>query len=103
MRKLVRRTLLVAALLAGPVRAHEGGTHARGVVKEISGERIVLTTSEGKPLTIALGPETRIIRGNEAVSVEAVRPGERAVVHARRKAGQLEATHVKLGSAKKPP
>lgn len=101
MRKLMGGALLVIALLAGPVRAHEGGMHARGIVKEITRERIVLTTPEGKPLTIALGPRTRIIRGKQVVQVEGVRPGERAVVHATRTAGQLEATDVKLGSAKK--
>lgn len=101
MPKLLGGALLALALLGGEARAHEGGMHARGVVKEISAERIVLTTREGKPLAFTLGPETRILRGNERVPPEAVRTGERAIVHARRKAGQLEATDVKLGPARK--
>lgn len=100
MSKLLGGALLALALIGGAVRAHEGGTHARGVVKEISAERIVLT-SEGKPLAFKLGPETRILRGSERVPPEAVRAGERAIVHARRNAGQLEATDVRLGPARK--
>jgi len=50
------------------------------------------------------GATSARIRGKQVVQVvqvEGVRPGERAVVHATRTAGQLEATDVKLGSAKK--
>ncbi len=101
MPKLLGGALLALALLNGAARAHEGGVHERGVVKEISAERLVLTTSGGKPLAFTLGPETRILRGNERVPVEAVRAGERAIVHARRQAGRLEATDVKLGPAKR--
>lgn len=101
MRKLLGGTLVAVALLGGAARAHEGGTHARGVVKEISAERIVLTPPKGEPLEFALGKETRILRGNERVPVDAVRTGERAIVHASRQGDRLVATDVKLGPAKK--
>jgi hypothetical protein len=101
MRKVVHGAIAAVALLAGVARAHEDGVHARGVVKEITAERIVVATADGKATPFALGPETKILRGKDSVAADAVRPGERAVVHASRKGGRLEATEVKLGPAKK--
>ena len=97
MRKLIGGALLVAALGWSSALAHEGGLHARGVVREVTKERIVLTTIEGKSFTASMGPATRIQRGGKAVGVGEIHAGERAVVHARRDGDRLEATEVKLG------
>lgn len=97
MRKLVGRALLIAAMGWSPALAHEGGLHARGVVREVTKERIVLTTTEGKDFTASMGPATRIVRGGKAVGVGEIHAGERAVVHAKRDGERLEATEVKLG------
>ncbi len=93
--------VVVAALIGPRALAHEGGTHVRGVVKEATTERIVLTTPEGEALTIALAPGTRITRGKAAVPAGDIHAGERAIVHAKPSAGQLEATEVKLAEAPK--
>lgn len=88
---------MVAALcLAGAASGHEGGTDARGVVKEIAPDRLVLTTTEGAELSVALVPGTRIRRGPRAVPATEIRKGERAVVHATTRGGGLAATEVKL-------
>ncbi len=97
MRKLIGSALLVAAMGWFSALAHEDGVHARGVVKEASKERIVLTTTEGKVFAASMGPATRVQRGGKAVGAEDIRSGERAVVHAKRDGERLEATEVKLG------
>lgn len=97
MRKLIGGALLVAVMGWSSALAHEGGLHARGVVKEASKERIVLTTTEGKLFTAAMGPGTRILRSGQVVGVGEIHVGERAVVHAKRDGERLEATEVKLG------
>ncbi len=96
MRKLIGTVLLVVAVGWSPALAHEGGVHARGVVKEASRERIVLTTTGGELFTAAMGPATRILRGGQVVGAEEIHVGARAVVHARQVGERLEATEVKL-------
>ncbi len=93
--------VLATALLTSSAQAHEGGTHSRGTVKEITAERIVLATPEGKTVTIAMEPETRIVRGDHAIRPSEVRLGERAVVHASPRGGKLEATEVMVAAASK--
>jgi hypothetical protein len=100
MRKLIGRALLVAAMGWSSALAHEGGLHARGVVKEASKERIVLTTTAGKLFTAAMSRGTRVVRSGQVVGVEEIRVGDRAVVHARQDGERLEATEVKLGPGK---
>jgi hypothetical protein len=102
MRRFIGGALVAAALLGRPALAHEGGTHERGVVKEVAKDRIVLATGEGKTVSIAVGPETRFLRGEVAVKPGDVHAGERAVVHARSSDGKLEATEVRLAPAAKP-
>jgi hypothetical protein len=99
MRSLIRVALLSAVMLGGAARAHEGGTHARGVVREVAKDRLVLQVGEAKPVTFAIVPETKIDRSGKAVPWSDVQVGERAVVHARDAKGRLEATDVKLGAA----
>ena len=95
MRKGMILTVALAGWLAGAsAYAHEGGAHSRGTVKEITADRIVLTTTEGKSITVAMTPDTRIVQGHRTIRAVDVRPGERAVVHAATHDGKLEATEV---------
>ncbi len=91
---ILRSLVLAGALAAIPAGAHEGGTHARGTVAEITQERIVLSTTEGKRVTVSLTPGTRILRGHRSIQPSDIRAGERVVVHAAPRGGQLEATEV---------
>ncbi|BDG02405.1 DUF5666 domain-containing protein [Anaeromyxobacter oryzae] len=98
MKRWLEGALVATALIGGSALAHEGGAHVRGVVKEISAERLVVDTPSGEAVTVALTPETRITRGTVTIHAADVHPGDRAVVHAKRGAGQLQATDVKLGT-----
>lgn len=97
MRKLIPTGLLLTMLAGGPAFAHEGGVHARGAVKEASKDHIVLALPDGNALTVAVSAGTRFVRAGKVVRVGDVRVGERAVVHAKKVEGQLEATEVRLG------
>jgi hypothetical protein len=87
--------------LAPRVGAHEGGTDARGVVKAITGDEIVVTTPSGAEVKAAIVPGTEIVRGKEAIGVRDVHPGERVVLHAAPHEGRLEAKLVKVADDKK--
>lgn len=98
MRKNGWVTIVVLALLLLPAAsaAHAGGHDARGTVKEITPDRIVVTTGEGKDETFALDEDTRFERGYVPTRREDVRVGERAVVHGRRDGKVVRATKVRL-------
>ncbi len=92
--------VLVAWLGGASALAHEGGAHARGTVKEITADRLVLATTGGTELSVTLVSGTQIVRGHHAIAVTDVHPGERAVVHASKHGERLEATEVMLAGAK---
>ncbi len=100
--RLVRLFLLVVVASVGArvARAHEGGAHERGTVKEITADRIVLATTAGTEVTVALSSETQIVRGKRVITTKDVRPGERAVVHASKHGERLEATEVMVADPK---
>lgn len=92
--------LVVALAFAIPVvaLAHESGLHGRGTIKEITPHHVVLAAKDGEQ-TYALGPDTKLVRGERAVRPDEVRVGERAVVHARRDGEKLHATEIRLAPA----
>ena len=88
--------VLFAPALAG---AHEAGLHARGTIREIGPDHVVLAMTDGKEQTYALGQDTKFVRGEAPARREEVRAGERAVIHARRDGEKLHATEIRLGPA----
>ena len=100
--RIVRLSLLVAVAWLGGARAlaHEGGAHLEGTVKEITANRLVLTTSAGTDLTVTLAAGTQIMRGHRAIGATDVHAGERAVVHASKHGERLEATEVMVAQPK---
>lgn len=98
------KSLVVIGALVGPAlaAAHEGGLDARGTIKEIGADEVVLATAQGKDQTYALGPDTKYRRGTAPARREDVRAGERAVVHARREGDKLHATEIRLAPAGAP-
>jgi hypothetical protein len=102
MRKKTMFTVALAGwLVAASAYAHEGGSHSRGTVKEITDDRIVLSTTQGASVTVAIAPDTRFVRGHRTIRAADVRPGERVVVHAANHDGKLEATEVMVAETAK--
>jgi hypothetical protein len=92
---------MVVWLVGTAALAHEGGAHTRGTVKEITADRIVVVTTDEKEVVVALGAETRILRGQRVIGPTDVRPGERVIVHSTTHDGELEATRVMVAEAVK--
>ena len=95
------RSAMIAAIAAvlfapGPSRGHEGGVDVRGTVVRVSGNEIVVATSKGERKRFAVTERTEVLRGSEPVTIEAVRVGERAVVHGRKAASHVEAASVRV-------
>jgi hypothetical protein len=94
--------LLALALgLAGAANAHEGHEHeARGTVKDLSAERLVLTATDGKEVEFVLAPETKFLRGEVSVPRAEVEIGERAIVKYHEMGEMKHAAEVKLATRK---
>ena len=93
---------MLAAWLAGATAlGHEGGAHTRGTVHEVSGDKIMLQTADGKMVTIPLMSQTHVMRGDKMIQATDIKPGERAVVHAMKHDGNLVATEVRVAGVPK--
>lgn len=94
----------VALLLGSSTAlAHEGGADFRGVVSSAEGNHLTVRGADGKERRAALTPATRIfVAGQEAKAAD-LKPGLRAVVHARKAGGQVEAVTVQAAPAKVAP
>ncbi len=96
MRSMMAMVVLGALLAPALAGGHEAGLHARGTIKEITRDHVVLTMTEGMDQTYALGPDTKFVRREAPARREDVRAGERAVIHARRDGEKLQATEIRL-------
>ncbi len=99
------RWVVVAGALALPIfaPAHEGGHHAKGTVREITADRIVVKLLDGKDAVFALAPETSFQRGNAPARREDVNVGERVVVHGKHSGDREIAALVKLAASARGP
>ena len=100
------RHLVVAAALAvagiHPALAHEGGHHVKGVIKEVSAQRLVVTDQAGNDVTFAITDGTEFFRQKKAVKREDAKTGERVAVHGEMAGAAVNATEVMLAGAPGP-
>jgi hypothetical protein len=89
--------LLSTVLLSTPVFAHGNETHVLGVVKSVKGDKLAVTTAKGD-VTVTIAKTTAITRGNESVTRDDLKAGDRVVIHARKEKGVLTATEIKLAA-----
>lgn len=98
--KRIAPLFLVLVLASLSIYAHGTDSHSiLGTVKSLEDDVLVVTTSEGKDLTVELTPDTRYTRGTEEVSREALTTGTRVSVklsHDNRKA-----VSIRVAAAKK--
>jgi hypothetical protein len=99
MKRRAKLAAVVAALVAAPAAlGHEKADRALGVVEKVDAQQIVLKGRDGHPVTFAVTPETRFVRGGKPAKPGDVKVGERAVVHGRKAGERVEAVEVKLGA-----
>jgi thiamine monophosphate kinase len=91
-------TALLGLAITVPALAHEGGHHVKGVIKELTPERLVLTEATGKDVAFVVTQATGFFREGKPVKREDAKPGERAVVHGAA-GGGTTAAEVMLGAA----
>src|SRR5437016_4747903 len=101
MKKQAWMMALFLALAASPVLAHGGGPHLRGTVAAISADQITVKDADGREWQAKIMPQTRFKRWKAVGHREDLHPGDRVVVHTRKKGDELEAIEVRYGPTRK--
>jgi len=98
----VKTRIIISLLgvLAGPAGAHEGGHDVRGVVSAVSAQELTVKTNKGSEW-FALTPETEFVNDGSPATAKDLEQSDRVVVHAKKKAGRMEAIKVQSATAKK--
>ena len=97
------KTRIIISLLsvfAGPVAAHEGGHDVRGVVSSVSAQELTVKTTKGAE-KFALTPETEFVKDGSPATAQDLKESDRVVVHAKKKAGRMEAIKVQFATPTK--
>lgn len=99
MSTIARIFMLGLALLALPctTQAHEGKTHVMGVIERVESTNLVVNDTTGRPVTIALTPETRYFADKQRASHDDIEAGQRVAVDVSGTEGDYSALEVHLG------
>ncbi len=77
-RRLLTVVWLALAVSAVAVEAHEH--KVLGTVKTAAADHVLMTTPDGKTVTVRLTARTRVIKGKEPATIATVKEGTRIVV-----------------------
>ena len=92
--------MALAVLVALPLLAHGDKTHVIGVIEKVSADSVTVKTKEGKSVEVKLAQTTTYMTAeNKVVKAPTLNIGQRVVIHADTKAGQLVAATVKFSDA----
>ena len=100
--------LFLALAFAGAAFAHGDKVHVTGVIEKVSAEAVSVKTADGKSVEVKLAPATvYILRDGKSkdgtpAKVTDLAAGQRVVIHATPKNGELIADEVKFAAAGEP-
>jgi hypothetical protein len=106
MTKTTARVTLVfiCALALGRIAfGHDGPHKVMGTVSAVHEERLEVTATDGKSVSLNVDDKTKVIHGRMAMKVSDIKVGERVVVTASEKKGSdgkatLRALEIRLGA-----
>jgi Cu/Ag efflux protein CusF len=96
---------LIIGILVTPLSqsafAHGNETHVIGTVKNVTDHSVTVTTMDGKTQEVRITDATLFERSGHSATLRDLSVGDRVVIHAVTKNGNLEAHTVKIGSSPK--
>jgi hypothetical protein len=95
MRRNIVAFAIFLQLCSGTAFAHGGGPHLKGTASAIAPDRITVDGTDGRSTVARITPDTRFIAGKAAGKREDLKPGDRVVVHTRKRGDGLEAIEVR--------
>lgn len=96
MKRLI--AFVVVVLFAGLAYAHEGMQHVMGTVAAITANSLTVKATNGTTQTVVLNSQTKFAKGTSVIPQKDVKIGDHVVVHATKKADQLIAAEIKIGT-----
>ena len=84
----------------GTASAHNGMEHVMGTIVAISGNVISVKNTKGVVQTVLVSAQTHYLSGDAPTTLLGIHPGDRVVIHAVPKNGQLQAAEVKTSATK---
>ncbi|WP_263408861.1 DUF5666 domain-containing protein [Terriglobus tenax] len=96
----MKRLLLAVlfGLFATAAFAHNGMIHMMGTVTAIADTSLSVKGTDGKTQTVVLVATTKFTKGDKVATLRDIRVGDPIVIHATKKADQLIAAEVKVGT-----
>lgn len=99
MKRIVLATLVLALLVPAAAFAHPGHEHKlMGTITAVDGNKVSMTTTEGKAATFEVTPTTSFKRGKQKGSQADLKVGLRIVVNAGDGAEPLKAKEVQYAA-----
>ena len=98
----MKKTLITTALILGMAMAafaHGDMVHIMGTVTGTTDHSITVKTTSGDTQTVEVAKETKITKGDAAVSMTDVHVGDRVAIHAAKHDDKLRAEAIKIGTS----
>jgi Domain of unknown function (DUF5666) len=96
---MITRLVLLLALIATAVFAHDGMEHVRGTVAKVSDQSVTVTTAAGKTVEVLLDAQTTYSRAEQPIQKTDLKVGDHVLIHAMEKGSTLTAHTVAVGAA----
>jgi len=96
-----RIVLVVLLIVAAPatVWGHEGHRHhLMGTVDAVDASHLDLTTTEGKPASVAITPDTKVFRGKTPTKIDDIKKGARVMIETDGAPAKPKALIIHLGT-----
>src|SRR5438132_12298056 len=94
---------VIGALIAPAVaRAHENDKTVMGTVSSITGNNLMVKTTDGKSVMVMMDAKTKITKGTTKLQASALKVGDRIVAAGPEEKEMIMAETVKVGAAPAP-
>jgi Domain of unknown function (DUF5666) len=84
------------ALLTTMAVAHEGHKMIKGKVTAITGSEISVQVENGPKETVAVMPDTKLVKGDDDVKLQDLKVGDGVFVHGPEKDGKIQAEEIRI-------
>lgn len=91
---------LLACLTAGPLAAHEGGTHVMGTIKSVAEKSLTIETRDKKEVVVVVDEKTKFEKNGKPATPKDLKAGVRVVVDVEKGQSKeaLMAKEVRIGA-----
>lgn len=88
--------------LSKDVLAHGDQQHVMGTVTQIDATSVTVKTTTGEVKKVMLLADTKFAKGASTITQQAIKVGDRVVIHAKPVGTELQATEVRVGGSATP-